>query len=319
MSQRIPEDEIEYRHYLYRLKKREERRRKVILARVVTLLVLILLLVLVTVMIRAGIRAVTGIKGGNNGKQTEATAEPKETMPEFSIPDGYEEVSQKLLALREEHPQVESILLNLYAYPEDVLNLVATNQETLDFAVNYPRHKLDAEASGELTQEELDTGIPRLQQWDERWGYVAYGENMIAIDGCGPTCLSMVCAGLLQDASMSPDKISEFSIDNNYYSSELGSSWSLLSTGAQTLGLKVHSINISEKDIRKQLKKGHPVICSMKPGDFTTTGHFIVLTGLTDEGKIVLNDPNSIARSNQEWEMESVLEQVKAIWAYSVP
>ncbi len=34
--------------------------------------------------------------------------------------------------------------------------------------------------------------IPLLLQWDERWGYSVYGDNMIAVNGCGPTAVAMV-------------------------------------------------------------------------------------------------------------------------------
>ena len=48
------------------------------------------------------------------------------------------------------------------------------------------------------------------------------------------------------------------------------------------------------------LENGEPVICSMRPGDFTTKGHFIVLVGMED-GKIRVHDPNSAQRSSQLW------------------
>ena len=38
------------------------------------------------------------------------------------------------------------------------------------------------------------------------------------------------------------------------------------------------------------LENGEPVICSMRPGDFTTKGHFIVLVGMED-GKIRVQCP----------------------------
>ena len=44
-----------------------------------------------------------------------------------------------------------------------------------------------------------------------------------------------------------------------------------------------------------------PVIASMGKGHFTNGGHFIVLIGVTDSGKILVYDPVSVNRSNQEW------------------
>ena len=44
-------------------------------------------------------------------------------------------------------------------------------------------------------------------------------------------------------------------------------------------------------DVIEALKNHQPVICSMKGGKFTNGGHFIVLTGITEDGKILVNDP----------------------------
>ncbi|HEY9575661.1 MAG TPA: papain-like cysteine protease family protein, partial [Lachnospiraceae bacterium] len=65
------------------------------------------------------------------------------------------------------------------------------------------------------------------------------------------------------------------------------------------------------------LSSSTPMICSVKPGDFTFTGHFIVLAGLDDSGKIIVNDPNSQKNSKKHWEIDRLLPQIKAIWKYS--
>lgn len=52
----------------------------------------------------------------------------------------------------------------------------------------------------------------------------------------------------------------------------------------------------------------------MKSGNFTTEGHFIVLTG-TSDGKIKVNDPNSRARSKL-WDYETIEGQIKNLWAF---
>ena len=92
-----------------------------------------------------------------------------------------------------------------------------------------------------------------------------------------------------------------------------------MSSGAKKLGLKAESVVVGSDSLRSVLEKKQPVICSMKPGDFTTTGHFIVLTGLTEDGKLMLNDPNSITRSNKRWNIETVVGQMKSAWTYTVP
>ena len=63
------------------------------------------------------------------------------------------------------------------------------------------------------------------------------------------------------------------------------------------------------------VSSGQPIICSMRPGDFTTTGHFIVITGLKD-GKFIIKDPNSKERSNQLWDYQTLEHQISNLWAF---
>lgn len=44
---------------------------------------------------------------------------------------------------------------------------------------------------------------------------------------------------------------------------------------------------------------------------FTKGGHFIVLRGITAEGKILVADPASVKRSNQEWDLSIILEEAR--------
>ncbi len=134
--------------------------------------------------------------------------------------------------------------------------------------------------------------FPLLLQWDERWGYGNYGNNCIAVNGCAPTVISMVVAGLTGDNSITPYTVAQFADENGYYVPGSGSSWSLISEGIGQFGLSSSELPLSKASVLAALDSGMPVICSMRPGDFTTTGHFIVLVG-TENGQIRVHDPNS--------------------------
>ena len=191
--------------------------------------------------------------------------------------------------------------------------LVENNPETADFVRNYQMKKdlPPAEDVGEVT-----VGvIPHLLQWDERWGYQIYGDNMIAVNGCGPTVISMVAAGLTGDRTVTPYKVAKFAEENGYYEGEAGTSWSLMTEGARQFGIYGEEMGLDENMIFSALENGNPIICSMRPGDFTTTGHFIVLVG-TEDGKIRVNDPNSVKRSEKLWDYETLYPQINNLWVY---
>ena len=44
-----------------------------------------------------------------------------------------------------------------------------------------------------------------------------------------------------------------------------------------------------------------------------------VLTGLTEDGRLMINDPNSITRSEKRWDIDTIVGQVKSAWTYTVP
>ena len=68
------------------------------------------------------------------------------------------------------------------------------------------------------------------------------------------------------------------------------------------------------------LSEGRPVISSQRAGLFTSGGHFIVLRGVTANGKVLVNDPNdSDAKNyiNREFDMMSEIHATaNAYWIF---
>lgn len=211
-------------------------------------------------------------------------------------------------------PKVREVVAHKDQYPEELIELLENNAETADFVLGYPEKKdtAPAETIGDVTQGE----IPLLLQWDERWGYAYYADDMIAVNGCGPTAIAMVAAGLTGDNTVTPYKVAQFSAGNGYYAGDSGTSWPLMTDGAQQFGIYGEEMGLSEDEVFSALENGHPIICSMRPGDFTTTGHFIVLTGVED-GKIRVNDPNSRERSGKLWDYSRLEYQINNLWVYT--
>ena len=222
------------------------------------------------------------------------------------------QVNAKLKKMAEQLPEIKELYDNREQYSEHLLSLVCNNPEMADFVRNYN----DAEhiAKGGLTRKEKMQKIPLLLQWDKRWGYVNYGDNVLGLSGCAPTCLSMVVIGLTGNDAMTPDKIAEFATQNGYYVKGTGTSWSIMTEGAEKLGVQGTQISLSRNRIKGELEKGNPIICSVGPGDFTTEGHFIVLSGY-ENGEIKVNDPNCRARSTL-WDYEELQGQIRNLWAF---
>ncbi len=219
---------------------------------------------------------------------------------------------EQLNSLVTKDKRVKQIINNYNDYPEQLLDMLVRNIEMIDYVLDFPKEK--GKTYGDTIGDFQGT-IPKLLQWDKRWGYAPYGENYVGISGCGPTALSMVIMGLTRDFSMTPYKVAKFALENGYYINGVGTSWSLMTEGAKSLGINSQEIPLSKTIIYNALKKGHPIICSMKKGDFTTKGHFIVLVDVVDD-EIKLNDPNSIKRSEILWTYEQLAPQIKNLWEF---
>lgn len=198
-------------------------------------------------------------------------------------------------------------------YTQELTELAERNEEALDFILAYPEEKDNAPATSIGT---LAKGtIPLLIQWDERWGYAPYGESTIAVSGCGPTALSMVVSGLTGDNTITPYKVAKYSEENGYYAGDEGTSWSLMADAGDEYEVQSTEIPLVENNMIDELESGHPIICSVKQGDFTEGGHFIVLTGMKD-GKFKINDPNSRIRSAKLWSFEDLSWQIDNLWVF---
>lgn len=197
-------------------------------------------------------------------------------------------------------------------YPKDLIALLDTSPEARDFVLDYPlREALSIDLSGY----DRNT-VPLFLQWDPMWGYEQYGSSFLAVTGCGPTCLAMAGYHLTGEESMNPLILAEFAEKNGYYAQGYGSSWTLISEGAGKLGLTAKELPLVKKKMVDAVEAGNPVILALGKGDFTTTGHYIVLTDWDGEAFSV-NDPNSRIRSQQLWTYEQLEGQIRNIWAIS--
>ncbi len=202
------------------------------------------------------------------------------------------------------------------AYPEDLRFLFEKNAEAREFVLSY-FPLLGKQQVIDLSEYADSETVPHFLQWDVRWGFLDYGGECVAVAGCGPVCLSMVGYYLTGDeATFAPDKVVSFALDNGYCIEDVGTAWALMDEGAEALGLEVETLSLSEQNIIDSVENGRPVILIVGPGVFTSIGHFIVVHGYED-GKFLINDPNSKIRTARAWSYSEFADQILNLWSYS--
>ena len=123
----------------------------------------------------------------------------------------------------------------------------------------------------------------------------------------------MVGYYLTGDPEMNPKSIADFAEKHRYYEKGYGSSWTLISEGSAKLGLSAQELPLVKKKMIAALDEGCPIILALGKGDFTSSGHYIVLTSWNGEA-FTVNDPNSPLRSSRTWTYEELEGQIHNIW-----
>ncbi len=207
-------------------------------------------------------------------------------------------------------------IMNSTQYPKQLQELALKNEEALEFVYDYPTEHVK-EHTIDLTEEASMDSVPLFVQWDKRWGYEKYSGNFFAASGCGPTTLSMVVVYLTHNRDASPLAVAKYSKEAGYSVDGSGSSWTLISEGCRHYGVKAKTVALDESRMKAELDAGHLIVVNVGPGDFTDTGHFMVITGYDDEG-FSINDPNSIEKSGKRWLFKNISSQIRAVWSMYV-
>lgn len=207
-------------------------------------------------------------------------------------------------------------IMNSTQYPKQLKDLALKNEEALEFVYDYPAEHVK-EHTIDLTEEASMDSVPLFVQWDKRWGYEKYSGNFFAASGCGPTTLSMVVVYLTHNREASPIAVAKYSKEAGYSVDGSGSSWTLISEGCRHYGVKAKTVALDESRMKAELDEGHPIVVNVGPGDFTDTGHFMVITGYDDEG-FSINDPKSIEKSGKRWLFKNISSQIRAVWSMYV-
>lgn len=158
-------------------------------------------------------------------------------------------------------------------------------------------------------------GVPRFFQND--YPDDLYGSGTVENNGCSVTCLAMVATAMTGHL-YTPDELAYYFggwAENNIQRLEMGS---------EAMKLPFRKAENADS-VWPALKEGKYVIVLMNQKSiFTSSQHFILITGLSEDGKIMVNDPNRSNYSNYRtanglkngFEKKDILQGYSGAWIY---
>ena len=240
-----------------------------------------------------------------------------EIRPEMRVDECGLDYKAELESLAAEEPELADRLLfiadHLEIYTEEAVKTALAGEEKLDFALLMPFRGEDESGLNAVVSVEAGE-TPYLIQYDTRWAYHAYGSSVMGITACGPTCLSMAAIGLTGDAAATPARVADYAESAGHYVPGAGTAWTLFTDGAAAFGLNGQAISAGRTDLAERLERGEIIVASMLPGDFTTSGHFILIVSSEALGFRVY-DPNSMALSRRYWTYDDLAPQIAQLWS----
>lgn len=168
-------------------------------------------------------------------------------------------------------------------------------------------------------------------QTDARWGwndYSAPGEKTtIRASGCGPTAMAMVLA-TWADKLVTPATECAWALRHGYKAPHSGTYYGYFVPAGKRYGLRVRQINAvniygnsksaHHETARRAIEAGHLVIACMGKGNWTSSGHYVLVWEI-DGNTIYINDPASTLARRTRGSYALFKQQVKYYWIIEKP
>lgn len=226
-------------------------------------------------------------KFGSAATETTAPSEPEETEPEETDPaqkpaDKTDDKKQdKKDGKKDDQKESSSVLADLLAKLKKKYNPEEEAAKNTD--PNAPRGH---------------NGVPLYFQND--YPDEVYGEGTVASNGCSAASLAMV-ATYLTGREYLPDEIAR------YFGDSAENNIARLEKGSEAMKLPFRKA-ANWHETEAALEAGKVVIALMDNRSlFTTSQHFIILTGLNDKGRIMVND--SQKTNYDKWDIKKGLRE----------
>ena len=136
---------------------------------------------------------------------------------------------------------------------------------------------------------------------------VEYGNGTLQTSGCGITCAAMVISAYTGQ-QVTPDMLASQiewdgndttlnralnaygikNANNNFLVASPNSKYEYIDDGLTEIGKNA----IYYDEVKQKISEGYVAIFQMNDGVFTDGSHFVLVTGLTEDGNFIIQDPN---------------------------
>ena len=123
--------------------------------------------------------------------------------------------------------------------------------------------------------------------------------------GCGAVCVAMVEGYLTPDSAKAPDELLLQAYQTDRYHGNGLSKMTLVELLAES-GISASIRFMDVKSLRIAFFNKRPVIVLMQAGLFSTSEHYVLLTGIDEHNRLTLIDPNSEENSGKLYTYDEI-------------
>jgi len=147
--------------------------------------------------------------------------------------------------------------------------------------------------------------VPIFKQGQSPWGTSPYGDcgghaghASYAYSACGATSLAMVLKFYGNNAD--PSIVGNFAVQNGYRTCGKGTNAGIMTTGVAKGWPNMVGERVDVKRAIELLKEGKPIVLATPNSTtcYSRGGHYIVATGIDDQGRVRINDPATCGRKS---------------------
>ena len=210
---------------------------------------------------------------------------------------------------------------------QKLCDAVITAQETYPMTVDYKAIFLCNAGTHELVISLDDMLYPDIahQRYftpplylQQDYGDAKYGNYSLRTYGCGITTMSML-ASYMKDEELTPPYMGTAF---GKYCSEKGSAHSMLLEVPTALDFYAIKRTNVWSEAKAALESGHMIVTLQHGGFWTSKGHYVLVTGMTEEGKVTVRDSNLYNYGKLEghktgsFDLETIPKNASIYWIY---